>query len=139
MASAKQYGWKDVSVVVLGRTIEGITDIKVKRTTVKERQYGRGNRTQAILTGNEEVSGSITLLQDELEAINLAIKAVDPRLDITKVQFDAVINYENSEGKASTDVVQGVNVQEYEKGMAQGDTHMKIEIPYLAVAFLENV
>jgi hypothetical protein len=139
MASAKQYGWKDVSVVVLGRTIEGITDIKVKRTTVKERQYGRGSRTQAILTGNEEVSGSITLLQDELEAINLAIKAVDPRLDITKVQFDAVINYENSEGKASTDVVQGVNVQEYEKGMAQGDTHMKIEIPYLAVAFLENV
>jgi len=136
---AKQYGWKDVNVVVLGRTIEGITDVKVKRTVTKERQYGRGSQTQYILSGNEEISGSVTLLQDELDAINTAVKAVNPALDITKVAFDIVINYENSEGLSATDVVVGAQIEEYEKGMAQGDTHMQIELPYMAKDFQEGV
>lgn len=136
---AKQYGWKDVSVVVLGRTIEGITDVKVKRMTNKERQYGRGNKTQHILSGNEEVSGSLTLLQDELDAINTAIRAVNPLLDITKTSFDIVISYENSEGLSTTDTISGAQVEEYEKALAQGDTHMKIELPFIAVDLFENV
>lgn len=135
----KQYGWKDVSVVVLGRTIEGITNVKVKRMVSKERQYGRGNQTQNILSGNEEVSGSLTLLQDEVNAITDAVKAVNPALDITKVSFDIIINYENAEGKSTTDVVTGVQVEEYEKAMEQGNTHMKIELPFLATGLKENV
>lgn len=138
MAYIKQYGWKDVSVVVLGRTIEGITDVKVKRTTSKERQYGRGNQAQHILTGNEEISGTLSLQQSELDAINAAIKAVNPLLDITKVAFDIVINYENEE-RATTDTVVGANVEEYEKGLAQGDTMMTIELPFQATQFLEGV
>lgn len=136
---AKQYGWKDVSVVVLGRTIEGITDVKVKRKTTKERQYGRGNQPQYILSGNEEISGSLTLLQDELDAVNAAVKQVATRLDISKVSFDIVISYENELGVASTDVVRGAQVEEYEKAMSQGDTHMKIELPFIAVGFDEGV
>jgi hypothetical protein len=136
---AKQYGWKDVSIVVLGRTIEGITDVKVSRKTVKERQYGRGNKPQAILSGNEEVSGAITLLQDELEAINLAIQAAQPGLDITKVSVDIVINYENTEGVSTTDIVVGAQFEEYEKALSQGDTKMQIEMPFMAKDFKEGV
>lgn len=136
---AKQYGWKDVSVVVLGRRIEGITNIEVNRRVTKERQYGRGNQTQAILSGNEEISGTLTLLQDELDAINRAVKLVNPNLDLTKVAFDAVINYENAEGQATTDVVVGMQVEEYNKALSQGDTHMQIELPFMATALRENV
>lgn len=134
----KQYGWKDISVAVFGRIIEGITDVKVKRTVSKERQYGRGNQTQHILTGNEEVSGTLTVHQAELDAINAAIKKVNPNLDITKVAFEVVINYENEE-RATTDVIRGVNVSEYEKGMAQGDVQMAIELPFVATAFQEDI
>jgi hypothetical protein len=134
----KQYGWKDISVAVFGRIIEGITDVKVKRTVSKERQYGRGNQTQHILTGNEEVSGTLTVHQAELDAINAAIKKVNPTLDITKVAFEVVINYENEE-RATTDVIRGVNVSEYEKGMAQGDVQMAIELPFVATAFQEDI
>lgn len=136
---AKQYGWKDVSVVVLGRTIEGITDVKVMRKTTKERQYGRGSQAQYILSGNEEVSGSLTLLQDELDAVNAAVKQVATRLDISKVSFDIVINYENDLGQATTDVVRGAQVEQYEKALSQGDTHMQIELPFIAVGFDEGV
>ena len=136
---AKEYGWKDVSVVVLGRTIEGITDVKVKRKVTKERQYGRGNKAQAIVSGNEEISGSLTLLQSELQAINSAIISVDPQLNLGKVAVDVIINYENSEGQSATDSVIGVEVEEYEKAMAQGDTMMKVELPFMALDFKENI
>lgn len=136
---AKQYGWKDVSVVILGRTIEGIVDVKVSREVTKERQYGRGSKTQYILSGNEQISGSITLLQDELNAINAAIKAVNASLNISNVSFDIVINYENAEGQADTDIVKSAQVEKYEKALAQGDTQMKIELPFMAVDFLESV
>lgn len=136
---AKEYGWKDVSVVVLGRTIEGITDVKVKRKTTKERQFGRGNKAQAIVSGNEEVSGSITLHQSELQAINKAVVGVDPQLNLGRVAFDIIINYENAEGQSATDSVIGAEVEEYEKAMAQGDTMMKVELPFLALDFKENI
>lgn len=126
-------------MVVLGRRIEGITNIEVNRRVTKERQYGRGNQTQAILSGNEEISGTLTLLQDELDAINRAVKLVNPNLDLTKVAFDAVINYENAEGQATTDVVVGMQVEEYNKALSQGDTHMQIELPFMATALRENV
>lgn len=137
--AVKQYGWKDISVRVLGRTIEGITDVKVKRKVTKERQYGRGAQAQAILTGNEEISGSLTLKQSELEAINTAIKAANPLNDITKVAFDVIINYENEQGVSTTDSVIGVEVEEYEKGMAQGDVEMAIELPFIATRLVEGI
>lgn len=126
-------------MVVLGRTLEGITDVKVKRKVSKERQYGRGSQTQYILSGNEEISGSLTVLQDELEAINTAVKAVNPALDISKVSFDIVINYEAADGRATTDIVVGAQIEEYEKALAQGDMQMKIELPFMATGFNEGV
>ncbi|RMF00809.1 MAG: hypothetical protein D6772_05815 [Bacteroidetes bacterium] len=137
--AVKQYGWKDVSVVVLGRVIEGIEDVTVKRKVTKERQYGRGNATQNILSGNEEISGKLTIHQSELQAINTAVKAVNPLLDISKVSFEIVVVYEDELGAATTDIVRGVQVEEYEKSMAQGDTKMSIELPFMATAFDENV
>lgn len=126
-------------MVVLGRTIEGITNVKYSRNYAKERQYGRGNKTQNILTGNEEIGGEITLLQSELRAINLAIRTVNPRLNIGNTSFDMIVNFENDEGLAQTDSIVGVNVEGYEKGMEQGDTHMKITLPFMAVDLLEDI
>lgn len=137
--AVKQYGWKDISVVVLGRTIEGIENVEVERKVTKERQYGRGNQTQAILTGNEEISGTLTVHQSELEAMNAAVKAVNPLYDITKVSFDVVINYENEAGQSATDTVLGVQVESYKKGMSQGDAKMTVELPFLATGFAEGV
>lgn len=136
---AKEYGWKDVSVVVLGRTIEGIEDVKVKRKKEKERLMGRGNKALAILTKNEEISGSLKIHQSELNAIDLAIKAVNPLKNITDVAFDVIINYENSDGQAATDAVIGVEVEEYEKALAQGDGKMSIELPFQALELRENI
>lgn len=135
----KQYGWKDVSVSVLGRIIEGIEDVKVKRKVDKERQYGRGNAAQAIISKNEEIDGSISLHQSELEAINAAIKAVNPLNNISNVAFDIIINYENAVGESTTDTVVGVQVTEYEKAMAQGDAKMTIELPFMALSFNEGI
>jgi hypothetical protein len=135
---AKQYGWNDTSVVVLGRTIEGIENVSWTRSVSKERYYGRGGQTLDILSGNEEISGSLTIHQSELEAFNLAIKAVNPSLDITKVSFDIIINYE-VDGVSTTDRIVGAQVESYEKALAQNDKKMAIELPFMAVAAYEGV
>ena len=134
---AKEAAWKDISVVILGRTIEGIVEVKYKRTAKKERLYGRSSKARALLTGNEEISGSITVHQSELQAMIDAAKAAGR--SITEISFDIVHAYETSAGVIATDIVVGAEFEEYEKAMAQGDTHMKITLPYQALDLKENV
>ena len=126
-----------ISVVILGRTIEGIVEVKYKRTAKKERLYGRSSKARALLTGNEEISGSITVHQSELQAMIDAAKAAGR--SITEISFDIVHAYETSAGVIATDIVVGAEFEEYEKAMAQGDTHMKITLPYQALDLKENV
>ena len=134
---ATQNSWKNISVVVLGRTIDGITAIKYKRTVKKEHVYGRGNKSQGIVSGNEEITGSITLLQSELEAM-VAAAAAGGR-NLSELALDIVHSYENDAGTITTDIVVGAQFTEYEKAMSQGDTHMKVELPYMALSLRENV
>lgn len=136
---AKEYAWQDTSIVVLGRTFEGVAEFKVKRKSTKERTYGRGRKALAITTGNEEISGSFKIHQSELNALNTAINAVQPGANLGTVSFDAIINYENSDGEAATDTVIGVEIEEYEKGMSQGAGKMEIDLPFIALDFKENI
>lgn len=134
---AVQNAWKDLSVVMLGRTIEGITAVSYKRTVTKEHVFGRGNKSQGIVSGNEEVSGSLTLLQDEHEALVAAANAAGVTLN--DVSFDIVHSYENDAGTITTDIVVGAQFTEYEKSLEQGATQMRIELPYMALDLRENV
>ena len=134
---AVQKAWKDVSVVIFGRTIEGILGVKYKRSVKKEHVFGRGNKSLGIVTGNEEISGSFTLLQDELEAMVAAATAAGGTLN--DASFDIIHSYENAGGAITTDIVIGAQITDYEKALAQGETQMKIELPYMAVDLRESV
>lgn len=136
--NSKQYAWSNVSVNLLGRTLVGIRGVSYSVSTDKEPVFGRGRKALAIQTGNETIEGEIILLQSELEALNAAVKSVNPLNKITDVSFDLVVSY--SDGTTSTtDIIKGVELTEYEKGLGQEDKFMEITIPFLALDVQEGV
>jgi len=100
--------------------------------------FGRGNKPLAIQDGNQTVEGTLILLQSEIEQLIFAINAVNPGKKITDVSFDVVVSY-GVGNNAITDVVQGVQITEYEKGLEQNDKQMRIELPFLALDVKEQV
>ena len=132
------YSWKDISVVILGRTIKGIQNVEYKRATEKDSVYGAGSNPVAIVSGLKSYMGKITLLQYELDAMVAAVKAANPEADLTDVAFDIVVSYESG-GIATTDIVQSCELTEYQKGMSTTDKFMSIELPFLALGLQEGV
>lgn len=134
---SQQFAFRDIRVVLLGREVVGFQGVKYKVKQEKEFLYGRGSKPLAVQSGNESVEGSLTFLQSELEALVAAVKTIDPTKKLTQVSFDVVVTYGNSTD-ASTDILLGCQITEYEKGMAQGDKYMKIELPFMALDVKEN-
>lgn len=135
--NSKQYQFSDISVVVLGRTLQGFQGVKYSVKTEKEPVFGRGNRALSIQKGNETIEGELMLLQSEVEALRAAIKSVNPLYKLTDISFDIVVTYGDGLTSA-TDIILGAEFKEYEKGMEQGDKFMEISLKFLALDLKEG-
>jgi hypothetical protein len=138
MANTKQYAWKDIRVVLLGREVAGFQEIEYEPSFGKEYVMGRGNQPLGIQSTNKEFKGKITLLQSEHTALVKAIRAVDPTYDISDVAFDIVVAYGDGVN-ATTDVLRSCEITGYTKGMSQGDPNMAIEVEFMCLAIDEAV
>ncbi len=125
--SSKQYGWKDLSIVLGGRIIEGVTEVEYTKKLATDFLYGRGNDPHDIVEGNNEYEGKITIWQSELEAMTRDA----PSNDITKLRPDIIVSYiEESGGQTVTDILKNVKFSEYKKALKQGDKNMLVELPF---------
>lgn len=66
-------GWNSVKVVMLGRQVEGITALSYKDSKEKENIYGAGEFPVGRGEGNYKAEASITLLKEEVNALQLAL------------------------------------------------------------------
>lgn len=135
--NSKQYAFTDISVIILGREIQGIRGVKYSVKTDKEVLHGRGRKAFSIQQGAETIEGELTLLQSEVEALRAAIKTVNPTYKLTDVAFDIVVTYGNGT-TAVTDIIQGAEFTEYEKGLAATDKYMEVSLPFLALDVKEG-
>ncbi|MBV6442754.1 MAG: hypothetical protein EPGJADBJ_04478 [Saprospiraceae bacterium] len=135
--NSKQYAFSDITVNVLGRELQGFRGVKYKVSVEKEVLHARGKKAFSIQSGNETIEGELMLLQSELEALRAAVKSVNPDLKLTDVAFDIVVTYGNGT-TAVTDIIQGAEFTEYEKGMENGDKQMEISLPFLALDVKEG-
>lgn len=135
--NTKQYTWSDVRVVMLGRELTGIQGVSYKTTRDKEPVYGRGSEPLSIQSGNKSYEGTITLLQSELQALEAAVQAVNPLYDLTDVSFDIIVSYGDG-ANSTTDILQSVEISEYEKGLEQADKYMAVELSFMAIGIKRN-
>lgn len=124
--NSREYEWADVSVVAAGRMIAGIRGVSYTSSQEKEALYGKGNKPHSIQRGNKTFSGSIRLLQSELEALELAAGG-----DALNISFNIIVAYGNPlKGDViTTDLLVGCEITEIPKGLNQNDKFMEIELP----------
>ncbi len=131
--NSSEYRWKDLTVVMLGRPLVRVLEVRYKTSVVKEVLRGRGSKGLGIQEGNEDVSGSIKIGQSELIALEREARQLFPGFKATDIPpFNLICAYERN-GILTTDVVVSCSFNEYEKAMSQGATSMEIDMPFVAL------
>ena len=134
----KEYAWGDISVVLLGRPIIGITGIEYSAKKVKESRYGSGRMPKSIQHGRYEFEGTLTLMQSEVIAMDNAAKAAGHK-SILDVEVDIIVAYISEEGVITTDKVVKASFSEMPKGMKEGDLQSEHAMPFIALDIQQGV
>lgn len=88
----KVAGWNFITVNLLGRDVEGITEIEYSDSLEKENIRGAGAYPVGRGEGNYEAKASITLQHEEAVALKASLGAGRMLTDIAP--FDIVVRYE---------------------------------------------
>ncbi|MCT4638190.1 MAG: hypothetical protein N4A72_10830 [Bacteroidales bacterium] len=131
--NSRQYQFSDIQVVIKGRTITGLRGIKYKVSQDKEVVYGAGNKGQFIQRGNISYDGEISLLQNELLALERYARE-EGFEGLHDLQLNIVVAYAPETGlPLTTDVIRGVEFTSVDTGMSQGDKMMEVTLPFIAL------
>lgn len=135
MFDTKEYEWADITVVMAGRDVTGIRGVQYSASQEKEALYAKGNKPHGIQRGNKSYTGSIRILQSELDALSEASGG-----DVLNANFNIVVAYGNpSKGDViRTDLLVGVEITEVPKGMNQNDKMMEVELPLIMLDVVDN-
>lgn len=126
--NSNEYSWCDISAVIGGRILEGLTAIEYSIKQDKELIYGRGCDPHAIGRGNKSGEGKLTVLQSEYEAMVRDAK----NNDILSLTIDIPISYVPQDGgPIVNDILKNVEFTEDAKKANQGDKNMPVELPFL--------
>lgn len=131
----REYEWADIGVVMAGRNVTGFRNISYTESQEKESLYAKGDKPHGIQHGNKSYSGTVTLLQSELDAIETAAGG-----DLLDARMNIVVSYGNpSKGDViKTDLISSLEFTEVPKGMAQNDKFAEIELPFIALDIRRN-
>ncbi len=89
-------GWNTVTANILGRDVEGITELAYDDKEKKENVYGAGKFPIGRGRGNYEPKASITLMKEEVDALKLSLPPGKSIRDIAP--FDMIVQYETENG-----------------------------------------
>lgn len=116
-------GWNSVSLTMLGRTVEGITEISYNDSMEKENVYGAGGYPIGRGEGNYKAECSITLLKEEIIALQTVLAPGKRFVDIAP--FDIIVTYKYK-SLIYRDIIRncefqgnGVDVKQNDKSIAQ--------------------
>lgn len=128
------YAWANVSFVLFGVPITGITKINYTRKQKKENNYGAGSNPVSRAYGNYEYEGSIELYTDEWKLIIANSPNRDP---LSIPPFDIPVVFANNGQTPDKDVLKGVEFMEDPFAGNQGDTKLMVTIP-LIIALIDR-
>ena len=112
-------GWTSVTVNLLGRDLEGITELSYTDEVVKENVKGAGMFPIGRSRGDYEAEASITLFKEEVDGIRLALAPGKRLQDINP--FDIIVEYATPEGVIKKDRIRNCEFTNDGVEVAQGD------------------
>lgn len=134
----KEVTWANMKVVLLGKELTGIRGIKYKLTQEKEHLHGAGDEPIGIQRGKRTYEGEIKLLKFEYDILADAVKKAGGR-DILDLSAEIVVTYvKDATSTPRTDIIQGFQFKEFEKGWEQGAKFMELTLPILFMGLKQN-
>ena len=125
-----QYYWGQVVITALGNAFVGVEKISYEENQDMELNYGAGNYALGMGFGKIDAKGSITLYQEELEALQNA--APNRRLQAIP-NFDITITYLVEPGQLPVKhVIRNVRFKNNKRDLSQGDTKVVADIEFIA-------
>jgi hypothetical protein len=122
------YSWANISLVLFGVPVVGITKIDYNRKQKKENNYGAGSQPVSRGYGNYEYDGKIEMYLDEWKRIIAASPQGDPLLI---APFNIEVVYSGRGILASKDTLRAVEFMEDPLSASQGDTKLMVSIPLI--------
>jgi hypothetical protein len=129
--NGQMYGWADIKCFVNGTLVKGITAIKYEDKQTIDKVYGAGRYPIGYGKGRIECSGSITLLKEEL----VALQSVAPNGRLQDLpSFDIVISYLPENGVITTDILKTCKFSENKRDVKEGDTSISTEMELMVMS-----
>ena len=99
--NGKEYDWGTIKIIMWGRPVVGATGVDYKLAKAKEALYAAGRSAKGIQHGQRAATGTLTLLQSEIIAMNRAAREKGYK-DILDVDVDILISYIPEDSTAIT-------------------------------------
>ena len=128
------YSWANISLVLFGVPVAGITKIEYKKSQKKENNYGAGTQPVSRGYGNYEYEGSIELYTEEWKRIIAAAPDRDPMMI---PPFEIQVVYSGRGVVTEKDVLKAVEFKQDMLSTSQGDTKMLVTVP-LVIGLIER-
>lgn len=122
------YSWGNLSVVLFGNIVVGITKLSYKAKQEKTLNHGWGNEPVSIGYGRKDYEGSMELYSDEWRKIIAAAPNNDP---LQIIGSDIQIVFAGSRVLPTKDVLKYVEFLENPFDGSEGDTRFVVTIPLL--------
>jgi hypothetical protein len=122
------YGWGNITLVLFGVPVVGITKIDYKAKQVKENLYGAGYKPVSRGYGKYEYEGSIEIYTEEWKRIIASSPNRDP---LSIAPFDINIVFGGNRVAVDSDVLKMCEFLENPLSSSEGDTSIKVSIPLI--------
>ncbi len=125
-----QYNWGQVAIRALGNVFVGVEKISYEDNQEMSMNYGAGNFAIGMAAGKVDCKGSITLYQEEIEAL---VNASPGRRLQNIPNFDITITFVPEVGQAPVShTIRNCRFTSNKRDMSTGDTKVVAEIPFIA-------
>lgn len=126
--NSNQFSYNDMSLRLGTQVLFGATGIEVEFGYEHEEVRGKGGKAQAINEKNFSVSGTLSMLQGDLEAL-----IAQHGINYQKKYFQLVWALQNDEGDLKTHIIVGIKLGKTKMALKSGDAFMPIDIPFMAL------
>ncbi len=124
-----RHSWGEVKIIILGRTVTGISAISYDDKQDKKNHYGAGNMPSHRGKGRYEASAKVTLYDYEVDAIQRSL-GVGKRLQEIS-SFDVVVAFAGEDDIIVTHVIRNCEFMDNKRDLKEGDTTFTVELGLL--------
>jgi len=112
------YSWGDMTCVIAGVPVAGISAVDYKEDQAMDPVYGAGNRQVGYSKGKITNSGSITLAKEELESLQKA--SFSGRLQDLP-EFNVIVSFLTEDGKMANHTLKYCRFKNNGRSLSEGN------------------